>query len=290
VSHYFHITDSKTMGLTPELAREFDEMPATVTERDLDQKRLKYLRESILSGRAIPFQWSKAKVNGSTDVIRINGHHSSHVLNEMNGEFPEGLIAHIDTYEVDTIEHLPVLFKQFDSRHSARSLGDISGAYQSVVPALAGLSKGAARKAIEAVSWFERKIVGTPVPSGDDVYDLFFQAAYHPFINMACSIVSIKTPEFNTQVLAAMFGTHETSPTESESFWKAVALQGDGNAEDHPATVLDTWLLDAREAEQKPSQMEVYRACVIAWNRYRNHQSLDRIGKFDPKKGAPEIE
>jgi hypothetical protein len=289
VSHYFHITDSRTVGLTPELAKEFDEMPATVTERDLDPKRLKYLRESILNGRAIPFHWAKATVTGSPDLIRINGHHSSHVLNAMNGEFPKGLIAHIDTFEVDTLEHVPVLFKQQDSRHSVRSLGDISGAYQAVTH-LAGLPKGPARKAIEAVSWFERKIVGLPVPTGDDVYDLFFKEAYHPFIKMACSLVSIKTPEFSTPVLAAMFGTFESSQTDSETFWKAVALQGDGNAADHPTTVLDAWLCDAREAEEKPTQMEAYRACVVAWNRYRNHQSLDRIGKFDRKKGAPEIE
>jgi hypothetical protein len=69
-----------------------------------------------------------------------------------------------------------------------------------------------------------------------------------------------------------------------------VARQGGGNDEKHPATVLDAWLLGLKDLQQKPKEREVYRACALAWNAYRNHRSLDRIGKYDPKKGAPELE
>jgi len=36
--------------------------------------------------------------------------------------------------------------------------------------------------------------------------------------------------------------------------------------------------------------MEVHRTCVLAWNAHRHGRTLDRIGKYDPKKGSPDIE
>jgi len=36
--------------------------------------------------------------------------------------------------------------------------------------------------------------------------------------------------------------------------------------------------------------MEIFRACVVAWNASRNNRSLDRIGRYDAKKGFPDIE
>jgi hypothetical protein len=287
---YFRIVDSKTAEITLKLAKEFAAMSATVTERDLDPRRMKYLHECITSGKAISFNWSKAIVNGTTAPIRINGNHSSHVLADMNGQFPAGLKVHIDTYEVEKEEYLPQLFKQFDSRKSTRTLSDICSAYQMSVPALRQLTKSAARKAIEGLGWYERKIVGSNPPIGDDIYDLFFDKAHHPFLLMACPIVSVKTPEFSIPVMGAMYGSYGTSPQNAETFWGLVAHEGGGENATHPATVLDQWLVAAHTAEQKPPQLEVYRACAIAWNRYRNQQPLDRIGKFDPRKGYPDLE
>jgi hypothetical protein len=36
--------------------------------------------------------------------------------------------------------------------------------------------------------------------------------------------------------------------------------------------------------------MEVFRACGLAWNAFRNNHTLERIGRYDPKKRYPDIE
>jgi len=288
--HFKHI-GSKTREVTHELATEFSCMPASVTERELDKKRVIYLKSVVLGGTALPFIWARAKVAGTEEYYRVNGHHSSTMLAGLNGEMPKGLVAHIDDYEVATLQDLPLLFRQFDSRKSSRTPADISGAYQMVVPELRNASRVPARKAIEGAAWYEGKIVGINVPAGDDVFSLFNNPKYHDFVHMVDRIYSAKTPEFTAPVLGAMYGTFEKSPTEAETFWTDVSRQGGSHDERHPTTVLDTWLLEAKQqTDKKRKPMEIYRACATAWNAFRNERSLERIGKWDPKKGAPDLE
>lgn len=291
--HFKHI-GSETKEITHDLAAEFSTMSASITERDLDKGRMDYLKGVILGGTALPFMWARAKVTETGDVYRVNGHHSSTLLAGLNGEMPSGLIAVISDFEVATTKDLPWLFRQFDPRQSARTPAEISGAYQMAVPELQNVKRIAGQKAIKGVAWYERKIFGRNVPVGDDVYTLFNVPAYHDFILMVDRIYSEKTPEFTPPVLGAAYCTFEKSQAQSEEFWTDVARQGGDNDERHPTTVLDAELLNLR-AIQKSRQrvvkeMEVYRACAVAWNAFRNNRPLDRIGKWDPKKGAPELE
>ena len=130
MGHHFRLTQSETLDLTKELALEFSQMPASLTERDLKAKRLAYLKDSVLGGTAISFNWARAKVSANGIVYRVNGHHSSKMLAGLNGAFPEGLKVHIDTFEIDDLADLGLLFRQFDNRLSSRTIDDISGAYQ----------------------------------------------------------------------------------------------------------------------------------------------------------------
>ncbi len=282
---------SETRDLTPGLAVEFSQMPASVTERDLEPKRLKFLRDTIQNGIVLPFQWATATVLTDGARYRVNGHHSSHVLAEMNGDMPEGLRVHIDEWEVSDIFALPQLFRQFDTRKSTRSLDDIAGAYQMVEADLVSIPRRIGKRAIDGLAWYERRIFGSYIPTGDEQYALFHNERHHPFIKFAGAVLSVKTPEFTTQVVGAMFATFELSPDASDTFWQAVATQGVGYEERHPATVLDAWLLAAKDkpTNEKPGPLEVFRACVVAWNAFRNNRDLDRIGRYDPKKGWPDV-
>jgi hypothetical protein len=287
------LISSETRDLTPQLATEFSQMPASVTERDLDQRRCKFLRETILHGVALPFQWARATVLTDGVKYRVNGHHSSSVLAEMDGDMPSGLMVHIDDFEVADVTALPRLFRQFDNRRSSRSLDDISGAYQMVEPNLRSISRKSGKRAVDGLAWHERRIFGGSTASGEDAYVLFHDARYHPFILFAGPLLTPKTPEFTYPVVGAMFATYEKAGEGlSDEFWTAVSRQGGGFDEKHPATVLDAWLMAAREKDKrdKPHAMEVFRACIVAWNAFRSHRPLDRIGRFDPKKGWPEVE
>src|SRR6478672_7741646 len=98
----FKLVNSETKPLTTQLAEEFVNLLPSPTERSFDQARAKMLREKAEHGQLIA----------------------------LNGSFPEGLKAHIDTYKVDTQDDLAELFRQFDSRKSGRTPNDVAGAYQ----------------------------------------------------------------------------------------------------------------------------------------------------------------
>jgi hypothetical protein len=288
---HFKLVDSQTVDLTPDLAITFSTMPASVSERDLKPKRLDYLKDRLLSGHAISFNWARAKVVDTGEVFRVNGHHSSNMLAGLNGAFPAGLKVHIDDYEVEHKEALALLFRQFDSRVSARTIDDISGVYQGLQAGLAGVTKNVARKAIEGIAWYKDKIVGFDPPKGDDRYNFFFDQGLHPFILLAGQVCSIKTPEFTLPVMGAMFGTWEREPTWAETFWNDVAKAGGDNAATHPSTVLDAWLVAAtKEKDDKPRAQEIYRACVLAWNTNRHGRSLNSITKNALQKTSLDID
>jgi hypothetical protein len=291
MNHHFARTNSETKIITHDLAVAFSTMTASVGERLLDPHRVQYLKDKVLAGDALPFNWARVTTKDTNETARVNGLHSSTALASLNGDLPDGLIAYIDDYEVATSKDVPVLFKQFDSRRSVRSLADISGCYQMVTPELRNVPRESAQKAIGGIAWFERVVVGKPTPPGEEVFTLYYVPAYHPFIQMVGRIYSKKTPEFKPgPVLGAMFGTFECDRAQSEQFWSDVSHEGAGHQEGHPTKTLDAWLLSVGKLKDEPKQMEIFRACALAWNAFRNNRTLDKIGKWDPKKGFPELE
>ena len=284
----FRLLESEVVPLTPELARNFRDMPASPTERPLDPARLKLLSEKIDLGLFIPPHWSKANYNGQ--IIRLNGQHSSHVLSECNGNFPHNIQAHIDLYEVTTRDGLAQLFAQFDARKSGRSLSDVSGAYQGLHEELGGIPREIAKLGIDSVAWFRRNIEGVPTPSGDQVYSLFKETGLHGFLKWLGELVTIKTPELKrTQVGSAMYATFTKNADEAKNFWDEVARGGDRFEESAPSTVLDTWLKTTKETGRNGTKMPLkpgnfYNGCIHAWNASRQSKSIKTIN-FETKKG-----
>jgi hypothetical protein len=122
----FRLLKSETKPLTPELAEKFRTLMPSPTERTFDEARAKMLREKAEAGQLIAFNWATAKFGDKE--FRMNGQHSSAVLCELNGHFPEGLKVHLDEYQVDNKEGLALLFRQFDNRKSGRTPTDVAGA------------------------------------------------------------------------------------------------------------------------------------------------------------------
>lgn len=282
----YRLITSETKPLTPELAERFSAMMPSPTERAFDPARGKMLREKAEAGQLINFNWAIAIVGDKE--YRMNGQHSSKVLTELNGHFPQGLKVHLDTYEVDSFDGLAHLFRQFDSRKSGRTLSDVSGAYQGLYTDLAGVPRAAAKLAVEGVAWYDKNVEGLPAPKGDDVYTLFGKSGLHSFIKwVGEDIFTVKTPELKRQtIVAAMYGTFEKNEAEARKFWKEVSRGGVEFEENHPTTVLDTFLKsiieDKKKLELKPANF--YQASVYAWNAYREGKTLSNV-KYDTKKG-----
>jgi hypothetical protein len=292
----FRLVKSETVPLTRELAEQFRDLEPSPTEREISPSRMKMLRQKAEAGQLVTFQWSRARLGER--VWRMNGQHSANMLCELNGKFPEGLYAHIDDYDVDQMDGLALLFRQFDDRKSGRTVGDVAGAYQGLVPELVAVPRDIAKLGIEGIAWYERYVEGISPPAGDDVYNLFNRAANHPFLQWLGSLFDIKTPELRERTtVAAMFGTFVTSETGAREFWHQVARGGIEYEDQAPSTVLDRWLKTYEETKPadrakaglaglKPA--DFYSGCVYAWNAYRRNKPIRDI-QHDSKKGLPPI-
>jgi hypothetical protein len=281
----FKLRNSETKPLTPELAEKFRNMMPSPTERGFDEARAKMLREKAAAGQLIAFNWATAKFGDKE--FRMNGQHSSAVLSELNGQFPEGLKVHLDSYEVDTKEGLALLFRQFDSRKSGRTPIDVAGAYQGLYDELKDVPRSAAKLAVEGANWFRRSVEGLPSASGDDVYTLFGETGLHNFVRWIGDIFSVKTPELRrSTIVAAMYGTFVANEEEARKFWREVSRGGVEFEENHPTTVLDAFLKsiieDKRKLDLKPANL--YQASIYAWNAFREGKTISSV-KYDTRKG-----
>lgn len=279
----FRLVKSEVKPLTLDVATAFRDLEPSPTERDLNPGRLKMLRDKAAAGLLITFHWAKAKMGGK--YLRVNGQHSSNVLAEMNGDFPTGLMVHLDEYEVDGPQGLANLFRQFDERKSGRSAADVAGAYQRLESALVDVQKPIGKLGVEGVNWYRRTVEGLPGLTGDEQYTLFNESRLHSFLRWLNEVFSIKTPELKrVPVVAAMHATFITNEGECRRFWDQVARGGAEYDDNAPTTVLDNWLKKAKEGEEdklKPAQY--YQGCIYAYNAYRESKSIKDI-KCDTRK------
>jgi len=282
----FQLIKSEVKPLTMKLAQEFRDLEPSPTERELNPARVRHLKEKAEAGHLVNFNWATAKIGNKR--VRINGQHSSTMLVDLNGAFPENLKVHLDEYEVQDADGLALLFRQFDDRKSGRSTGDVAGAYQGLYAPLHGVPKPTAKLGIDGVAWWKRHVEGLPVPSGDDVYTLFAEGGLHPFLLWLGEIFTIKTPELRRPpIVAAMYATFIASETNAKTYWAEVARGGVEYEDGHPTTVLDAWLKSFKEEKNPNVQMKpanYYQGCIYAWNAYREEKALTAI-KHDVKKG-----
>jgi len=288
---FFRLLKSEVIPLTKELAIEFHSMQASPTERLLDKKRVQHLRQKILAGQAVTFQWATAKLG---DIeLRMNGNHSSGALVELNGSFPDGLMVHRETYEVPDEPSLAYLFRQFDDRKSGRTPADVSGAYQGLHEPLRDVPRTVAKLGIEGVIWYRRYVEGLPVPNGDDIYSLFAETGLYTFLRWLGEVITMKTPELRqaAPIVSAMYATFNASESGARAFWASVARGGVEFDDTAPATVLDCWLKETKENKdprRKVPPAEFYQGCIFSWTAFRQEEPI-KVVKHDVRKGLHEV-
>jgi hypothetical protein len=286
----FRLLETETKPVTRELATEFRDMEASPTERDLDLRRVAHLKDKAVAGLLVSFQWATAQLGNRR--LRMNGRHSSTMLTELDGSFPDNLVAHIDNYDVGDEDGLALLFRQFDDRKSARSPADVAGAYQGLYAPLHEVPKKIAKLGVLGVAWWRRTVEKVPTPSNDDVYSLMGETGLHSFLRWLPEIFNIKTREMQVEaVLGAMYATYIASEHGANEFWMSVSRNGILYDETAPATVLDEWLKSIQDKDAPNAQIlgnltasNKYQGCIYAWNAYRKNQSLSEI-RFNTGKG-----
>ena len=86
-----------------------------------------------------------------------------------------------------------------------------------------------------------------------------------------------------------MYGTFDKNEAETRRFRIEVSRGGVEYEDNHPTTVLDTFLKSVFEEKKKwdLNPVNLYQASVYAWNAYRDGKQIKEI-KSDTKKGYHE--
>jgi hypothetical protein len=83
-----------------------------------------------------------------------------------------------------------------------------------------------------------------------------------------------------------MYGTFDKNEAEARKFWMEVSRGGVEYEDNHPTTVLDTFLKSVFEEKKRwdLNATNLYQASIYAWNAYREGKTITSV-KYDTKKG-----
>lgn len=292
----FTLKSSECLELTRELAEKHAKMYASPTEREVDSKRVQFLAEKIDKDLFINPCWAIAIIDGKP--TRMNGQHSSIALCESDGNFPNGLKVHLDTYTCDDVEDSVMLFRQFDNRRSGRTSVDTAGAYMGVYPDLKKINPKIGKIAISGANDFRRK-EGEQHYSGDEIGRQCSFPEVRQFILWFSSLSIIgKSSELHpVMVVSAMMGTVRANQSAATDFWNQTMKRSQQFDETHPATVLENYLCLLRNKDERPKKMpkagHIHEAARLCWNAFRaekptNIKALLRINA-DSSRGFSTI-
>jgi len=182
-----------------------------------------------------------------------------------------------------------MLFRQYDARKSARSREDISGAYQCFHPALVNCKRSVGRTAIEGIAWYTREVQRQPVPSGDDLYTMFNEERFHPFILMMDGVIDEKSRELKrVPIMAAAWGSWLDDAKAAADFWMSVAAGSKRTAQD-AGTDLDVEIMRMREDKDKVNAHDLYEKCAKAWFAYGDGIRVNNFRVNTRRKGVTAI-
>lgn len=299
----YHLVSSDVVDLTTKVHGDFAALPSSPTERPVNRKHQKHLREKVEAGKAVTFHWvsaeleeplklRKGQLKGTAAMhVRVNGQHSNGALAEImlanNGTLPAGLKCHREIYRCRDGDALALLHQQFDDKKSGRSSGDISAIYQGLQPDLDDVDHDTAKLALDGYVNYLRYVQGIPQTAGDAIYSLFNRTDLHPFIHWLAEIHSIKTPELrHKEVAAAMYGTFEANEGAARDFWDQVSRGGDPDRENSPITQLDRLLVKVHKSDERPENWNArsyIQASIYCWNAWREERTVQTV-RYEVKK------
>ncbi len=106
---------------TPELNKEFRDLPRLPGDRDPNMARLNGLRMKIAACR-LPFHWDIAYCQEKNEVFRLNGNTTSMLAAvPQNQELFEGATVYWTEYMCGTSDEADLIYSQFDPSISVRS-------------------------------------------------------------------------------------------------------------------------------------------------------------------------
>lgn len=272
----FKFTGASVVPLTGDYVHWFCALPTYGGDRDRDtpqgKRRIEWLRHKLIDGTFYSPSWAIAEFNGTT--YRIDGGHSSRMIDCLNGDIPSGLTAVIRTFTCGDKADMAHLFDQFDARRSMRTGVDKIRAHKAVESSLSHVSPTCAAIAVRGIAFWESQCGEETAIDEDQRIGLL-----HEHQEFVCwSYKYLKHRYLNRMsIAAAMFETSFAYSQQTGSctkFWDLVATEGaeQGNATRTLASFLrDTFRTNTNSIGKRWDGRAIYCKCIHAWNAWVNN-------------------
>jgi len=259
-------------------------MDVFAADRPLNQNWVDTLIDAMRRGTFRPEQVKISTCLLKTDgkTYRMNGQHTAWAVKETGIQYR---FTHLH-YEADTEDDMRQLYASID-RGRARTASNVLESYLYGIPSWEKVSKAKIRLLGSAFKlWYWQTKAERQKHDSDDVayhlkgdhYDLAMKVQ-----GMLKRVSKKDNPHaFRAPVVAAMFATCNKAPEVSKAFWGPVCTGIGISTATDPRLKLRSLLQQSsintgsgsRTEKKHVSAEYMYRACITAWNAYRDKRKL----------------
>jgi hypothetical protein len=267
---------------TPELIKEFKDMTPCPNDRNVRPRDLENLRRQFREDKLRAPEWASALCEETSLEYRVNGKHTSIVLDE---ELPEGAEFYVilTRFYCKTLQNVADLYATFDSSISSRKVGDIYRAYAGSDPELMTKVPHDLLQYLPIGIAFARWGEKAKVQPADAKAKHFLEN--RDFALWAVDVLRGARGDadylLRGPVIAAIKRTYEKDKVAASNFWKAVR-SGNGANPLHGDRVLQKYLLSTvllgsgigKVSRRVDSPTAMYHKCISAWNSWRQGREI----------------
>lgn len=267
----------EVVPLTQKLAEEFSNMGRGRGERPFKHERHSFLQVKLENGKLYPPRWRTCYVRSTGETLRLDGQHSSYMLANCNGSFPNGMVVIIDRFECDTPDDLDELFNEFDSRKSARTPSDMVVSTASRYEELDDVKPMVTTRILNGLA-FVRAITEDDAAPNAKTISIEERAKnihrYRDFIVWCAEFASASALKWDC-VIAAIYMTYVRDKDAAQQFWRMVRDESGefGSASRSIAKVLRELDSVSNDRKSDGNRRMVYVKCLHAWNAHRENRT-----------------
>ncbi len=285
---------------TTALINTFADMEKAPGDRDPRGWRSDFVRKLIEAGEFNGSIWASAYCKEQKKLYRVNGKHTSKVMQAMNGELRgKKFKVNVQSYECDTLADVAALYKTFDTRESVRIVSDINKSVSATIPGLEKCHPWLINLCVSAIDSVEA------VKGGLQGEELKTHARSDPFaraerlreevsfVLWTQDVLGARTKAsmhlWRAPSVAAMYMTYQKSRAAATEFWTAVR-NGECAAKE-PAGLLERYLreVSVKSSGGKPGagRREMAVKCIHAWNAWRKGEATSL--RYLPNADFPKV-